>query len=87
MRQYLHAITFGVSLTAIGVGGYLLYAQNQQLEARVSVLEKKVEELVMPLGKTEVTLPSEQDKKTEKSNIYQRLQSLDNKVGEWIKKH
>lgn len=87
MRKYLYAITFGVAVTAIGVGGYLLYVQNQQLEARVNVLEKKVEELTPSLGKTEVTLPSEQDEKKEKQNIYQRMQSLDNKVGEWIKKH
>ena len=85
MRKYLHAITLGVAVTAIGIGGYLLYAQNQQLEARVSNLEKKVEELVTPLGKKEVIMPSEQDKK--KPNIYQRLQSLDNKIGEWIRKN
>ena len=81
MRKYICAAVVGVSLTAISIGGYLLYAQNQQLEARVSSLEKKVEELGIQPSEPE------QDKKKEKQTIYQKLQSLDNKVGEWIKKH
>lgn len=80
MKKYLYAAALGISLTAIGIGGYLLYAQNKHLEARVSMLEKKVEELGIQPSEPE------QDKKKEKQNIYQKLQSLDNKVGEWIKK-
>ncbi len=76
MRKYICAAVVGISLTAIGVGGYLLSMQNQQLGAKVSTLERKVEELV---------IPSEQNK--EKMNLYQRIQKLDNKFGEWIKKH
>ena len=81
MQKHFYAAVVGVSLTAMGIGGYLLYVQNQQLEARVSILEKKVEELAIPSSEPE------QNTKKEKQNLYQKLQSLDNKVGEWIKKH
>ncbi|GEM_PF-6473507 len=77
MRKYGYALLTGLSLTAIGIGGYFLYQQNQQLGARISVLEKKVEELTIPV--------TEQNK--ERVNIYQRIQKIDNKLGEWIKKH
>ncbi len=77
MKKYLYVVAFGISLTVIGFGGYLIYAQNQQLEARVNVLEKRVEELTTPV--------TEQNE--EKQTLYQRLQTLDNKVGEWIKNH
>ena len=82
MRKYSYALLIGISLTAIGLGGYSLY-QQQQLGARVSRLEKKVEELArFSSGKTDGI-----EKKEKPATLYQRLQFLDDKVGEWIKNH
>ena len=80
MKKYLCTAILVASNFLAGVGYYALYQQNKQLTEKIGQLEMTVMGL-------RVQIYQLQPKKEENAlSIYKRLQSLDNKIGEWIKK-
>jgi len=83
MKKYLCPLFLIASNIGAGIGYYILYQQNKALAAQVNQLEQKIRALLSP--STETRQPKMQQQNQQQ--FYQRLQSLDNKLGEWIKKH
>lgn len=79
IKKYLCPLFLIVSNIGAGIGYYILYQQNKTLAQKLGQLERKLEVL-------QQSEPEQLQQEIRKPNLYQRLQMLDNKLGEWIRK-